>query len=198
MKTIIKNEEAQAGVGTLIIFIAMVLVAAVAAAVLIQTSGVMQSKSTTTTKEAAASVTENIVIDSVDGNSDSSSNLTTANVTIRVSSGGSDIDLNKLTLKVNTKSFNLGGAGALFQVCPIRDPEGTLGTAVGSCGSTTPSILKPGATVKLYATSLSGLSDLTTRKEVIISLIPEKGTTVYLPITLPTIGVSKVGIPLYP
>jgi len=198
MKTIIKNEEAQAGVGTLIIFIAMVLVAAVAAAVLIQTSGVMQSKSTTTTKEAAASISENIVIDSVDGDSDSGSNLTTANVTIRVSPGGSDIDINKLTLKIKTKTYNLGGAGNTFLVCPLRDPEATLGTAVGSCGSTTPSILKPGAIVKLYANSLTGLSDLSTRKEVIFSLIPEKGTTVNLPITLPTIGASKVGITLYP
>ncbi len=67
MKSIVQNEKAQAGVGTLIIFIAMVLVAAVAAAVLIQTSGVMQSKSTSTTKEAAAAIGENFAIDAIDG-----------------------------------------------------------------------------------------------------------------------------------
>src|SRR3990170_3472213 len=105
MKAITKNEIAQAGVGTLIIFIAMVLVAAVAAAVLIQTSGVMQSKSTTTTKEAAASIAENLVVEAVEGIPMGTS-LSNLSITIKVAPGGTDVDLSKLLVKVQTTNYN--------------------------------------------------------------------------------------------
>jgi flagellin FlaB len=195
MKTLIKNEEGQAGVGTLIIFIAMVLVAAVAAAVLLQTSGVMQSKSTTTTKEAAATIAENIVVESIDGVAANPGTLDSVNITVRLAAGGSDIDLSKVLLKVNSNFYNYSTSSISanqFRVYTLRDPNnGTGAPAYSYTGATSPT-LKAGALARID-TSITGLG-LQSKAIMTIALTPEKGTTYSLPVTLPAIAAGNNSI----
>jgi flagellin-like protein len=106
-----KDDQAQVGIGTLIIFIAMVLVAAVAAAVLIQTSGVLQQKAQTTGKEATKEVSSNVDIDSVEGwrggmNASSSvedtfsSNIYRLDLRASLKVGSEPVDMNQAVLTI--------------------------------------------------------------------------------------------------
>ncbi len=208
MKTIIKNEEAQAGVGTLIIFIAMVLVAAVAAAVLIQTSGVMQSKSTSTTKEAAAAIGENIGLEAVDGykTTTTAANLSYLNITIKVAAGGSDIDLTKILVKVNGQNYNFTAYSTTnitsntFWVYSLREAASGaadisyLGT--NNYASTT-STLKPGGLARIDVNVGSLSPTLGARSTITLALTPEKGSTLNMPLTVPALGSAKI-VPIYP
>src|SRR5659263_399807 len=100
--SILINNTADVGIGTLIIFIAMVLVAAVAAAVLIQTSGILQQKAQQTGKEAATEVTSNLNIVSVIGNVGNLSgtnNIDNFTIAIQLSAGGQNIDFKSVVVK---------------------------------------------------------------------------------------------------
>lgn len=69
------NKKAEMGIGTLIIFIAMILVAAIAAGVLIQTAGSLQNKALLTGERSKGQVSTNvlpIVLYAEDGTSGSS------------------------------------------------------------------------------------------------------------------------------
>lgn len=107
---LLKNNTAQVGIGTLIIFIAMVLIAAVAASVLIQTSGVLQQQAQSTGKQATQEVSSNLIVKSIEGvrakNSSTvmASNISLLKVKVGLNVGSSPVDLNQLIITLSDGS----------------------------------------------------------------------------------------------
>ena len=100
-----KDTTAQVGIGTLIIFIAMVLVAAVAAAVLIQTSGVLQQKAQATGKQATQEVSSNLMIKGIEGvraktGVNLSTNISLLKMKVGLNVGSSPVDMNQVVISI--------------------------------------------------------------------------------------------------
>ncbi|AEH38140.1 archaellin/type IV pilin N-terminal domain-containing protein [Halopiger xanaduensis] len=91
------GDRGQVGIGTLIVFIAMVLVAAIAAGVLINTAGMLQTQAEATGEESTSQVSDRLEIVSVSGNVSDSNNVTDIDFVLAMAPGSSPIDLNKTT-----------------------------------------------------------------------------------------------------
>jgi len=121
------NDRGQVGIGTLIVFIAMVLVAAIAAGVLINTAGLLQSQAEATGEESAEQVTDRVVVQSVSGDvADSDSELDGINVVVRRSPGAGDINLNNLIIEAfangESETYTEGDAeGDTYAITELTD-----------------------------------------------------------------------------
>ncbi|ADB62281.1 flagellin [Haloterrigena turkmenica DSM 5511] len=99
-EAITDNEErGQVGIGTLIVFIAMVLVAAIAAGVLINTAGVLQSQASNTGSETQEEVANQIDVVHAVGNVSANDAVDQINLTIKKSAGSNAIDLTSTTIQ---------------------------------------------------------------------------------------------------
>ena len=130
------NNRGQVGIGTLIVFIAMVLVAAIAAGVLINTAGFLQTKSEQTGQESSAQVSNRVQVVSAFGTVGNSETVTEINLTVMRGSGSDDINLSAATIEwigpdeaktLTYQNQSSGGAnGTHFTVESIKDTNPSL------------------------------------------------------------------------
>jgi flagellin FlaB len=96
-----RDRRADIGIGTMIVFIAMVLVAAVAAAVLISTANQVREQATSTGDQAINNVAAGFIKQGVNGFVNATNGLVDSlNVTLRLSAGSPDINMNNVVVKV--------------------------------------------------------------------------------------------------
>ncbi len=196
-RKILKNDSGDVGVGTLIIFISMVLVAAVAAAVLIYTTGALQQKATKTSKEATQQISSNIIVDKVIGDRGSPVNATQIEsllIRIKPDVGTTSIDLRQVIVTVMDKDYRYDlKYSSNYTASAVRDEDSSFTTS-------TP-VLNSGDLVEISVNDTAlGLGSITlsTRKTFWLALNQELGQAINLEITTPnSYGVNRY-VQLYP
>lgn len=171
----IRRDDAEVGVGTLIVFIAMVLVAAVAAAVIIGTSGTLQQRAVSTGKEATTEVTSNLKVVGLEGERNSTSEgIYVVTLHLQLSAGAQDIDLDDVLMRYGDGETvrNYATAGAYtFTLEWIRGNGGD-------------NVMEAGDLVELTFTIVD--EELPPRSDFEILLVPGTGAEVYVAARTPS------------
>jgi len=173
------EERGQVGIGTLIVFIALVLVAAIAAGVLINTAGFLQSQAEATGEESTSQVSDGVNVYnsySTAGNS-GTSGITQAEIRVGLAPGAEPINVTNIDLSAvgpgGTASGDITATSGTSVVAPadatLSDSEDRVtitldldgsspgvGSAVDLSGALPTDGLKPGEELELTLTTSSG------------------------------------------
>lgn len=183
------GEEAEMGVGTLLIFIAMILVAAVAAGVLVQTAYQLQQQAETTGDQALKEIATGLRTLATYGVTDA--NLTTITdlyLKIALSAGSPVINMADVIIEISTGAADDSLAYAdgppvagTFNVTQLRD------TYPYDIWTTTDVGITQGDIALIHVNLTANGMGLVTQQTANMLIIPKHGIPTYVDVTTPSV-----------
>ena len=184
------KDKGETGIGTLIIFIAIVLVAAIAASVLLGTAGSLQQKALTTGKQTQQEVASGIQVISVSGTNGQDGAVESFEVLIKLAAGSDPLALNDTMINFDTKNtsqqltYNTTGfSSSTFNATWVKTGPDYI-----------TNYLTVGDMVKLQFNSAGNISQSQTVK---LKIIPKRGVIVPIEFVTPDV-MSTIRVSLYP
>jgi len=216
IKEMVINENASIGIGTIVIFIAMVLVAGIAASVIIQTMNSMEQQAMRAGQETTEEVSTGISIFDIKGYVPSSTgNIDNMTITVRPRAGSADIDLAEAFLELSNTDYkvimNYDTAGSnnwndsttgvddVFGVDCFPAAANRFGILVyedadDSCTETNPVINRGDKVLLCVDTtqSFNATSGINERTDIWGTVCPEQGSPGMISFTTPAINDNNI------
>jgi flagellin FlaB len=206
-RLILFEKNASIGIGSLIVFIAMILVAGIAASVIIQTMNSLEQQSLQTGQEAMRDVSSGLKVTQVSGYNNGST-ISQIAIFIKTTAGSDSIDLihthitlsdtSKIViLNLNTSIFSNSVSGGLFGTLDDTNINSTTyGLMVvrdidNSCTSSNPNINSDDLVI-LLVNSSACFSGIGTRTEVTGNIVPEYGISGVISFTSPSAYINTI------
>jgi flagellin FlaB len=176
------DDEGMIGIGTMIVFIAAVIVAAIAAAVIINTAGNLQRKASETGDETTGEVSSNLFVRQVVGNTtDAQDEIEKVYWYLELAPGSDPVDLNNTILQWNSdedfKDLNITGEDDCDDSDFDELDDGFCVRDVFDAGDGNRHVVDGGDKVRIEVNLTSG-EYLATREEVDVLFMPETGSPV--------------------
>jgi flagellin FlaB len=191
-----KQKAGAVGIGTLIVFIAMILVAAVAAVVLIRTSGVLEQKAYEVGSSATAEASNKMKITSLVGTDGSGGEIGELILTILPSGGSAPIDLNKV--KMTYQSADVYVSGIQYSATTDSTAKNfTITSLQGDGDQVLESVENDILELHYQMGDGTAQQNLTADTTFTITLIPMEGAPAELTVTTPA-SIQDTYVPLYP
>jgi archaeal flagellin FlaB len=193
------GKKAEMGIGTLIIFIALLLVAAVAAGVLIQTTGSLQEKALTTGAQSRSQISTNAQVVEVSATDGRGGNLTDFTSIMKLAPGSDEIKLEEALITFNTyrKTATLEYGGVSDTAYFTNETTG-VGNFTIEYLQTGPNHrvgnLQRGDVIKVYIESPEEVYE---GEEIRMNFIPKVGTPTLTQFVTPEV-ISTQRVYLYP